>query len=91
MRLIDADALIDKIMQGEYNPHDATYYADLTDKFPTVDAVQAVRCKDCKWWDAKPDEYGHSECMNLEGAWPTGDWYCKDGEKIRSDTKEENQ
>ena len=24
--------------------------AELLDKMPTVDAVEVVRCKDCKWW-----------------------------------------
>ena len=51
-----------------------------------------VRCKDCKWWDKKPDSpYGychackhghHSEHWEI-GIYRTykGDWFCADGER----------
>lgn len=54
------------------------------DKQPTIDAVEVVRCKDCKYWsyDAPPGYYfcraerqnGHSINKDLMG-------YCSDGER----------
>ena len=58
MRLIDADALMDVIRQHEYRlatKQGAIDYGMFTlgiqqavDEQPTVDAVEVVRCKDCK-------------------------------------------
>ena len=50
MRLIDANALKDRIRQ---EPTDGMYTAEILeaiDEVPTVDAVEVVRCKDCKWY-----------------------------------------
>ena len=45
MRLIDADALIkEAYAEGAYGYVDAKQIADA----PTVDAVEVMRCKDCK-------------------------------------------
>ena len=45
MRLIDANALIKEAnADGAYGYVDAKQIAD----YPTVDAVEVVRCKDCK-------------------------------------------
>ena len=50
MRLIDADALIKETNEeGAYGYVDAKQIADA----PTVDAVEVVRCKDCKYYDGK--------------------------------------
>ena len=54
MRLIDADALGVGRCSRDVLPAD--YCAGwnglirLLEKFPTVDAVPVVRCKDCKWF-----------------------------------------
>ena len=54
MRLIDADALkeyfktIQKYHVGEYSEW---YLADVLEQQPTVDAVPAIRCKDCRYYD----------------------------------------
>ena len=46
-RLIDADVLIDEAnSDGAYGYVDAKQIADA----PTVDAVEVVRCKDCKYY-----------------------------------------
>ena len=53
MRLIDADALIkEACAEGAYGYVDAKQIADA----PTVDAVEVVRCKDCKYhyWEQEP-------------------------------------
>ena len=47
MRLIDADALIDSL-----NIRSVTYNCIINkciEDAPTIDAVEVVRCKDCKW------------------------------------------
>lgn len=49
MRLIDADALIDSL-----NIRSVTYNCIINkciDDAPTIDAVELVRCKDCKYQD----------------------------------------
>ena len=49
-RLIDADALIKEANEeGAYGYVDAKQIADA----PTVDAVEVVRCRDCKHYDGK--------------------------------------
>lgn len=42
MRLIDADACIDYIRTNNQHAWEALAYA------PTIDAIEIVRCKDCK-------------------------------------------
>lgn len=52
---------------------------------PKVDAVEVVRCKDCKWYSGIEDEEGnvYPTCEHPEegGGWTSGkDWFCADGE-----------
>lgn len=48
-RLIDANALMKENMYGNTAPVTHRTYAEmLIQKAPTVDAVEVVRCKDCK-------------------------------------------
>ena len=51
------------------------------DKFPTIDAVPAIRCRECKQGEVDdpdfPDEYFcHAGC-----GWNNGDFYCAYGER----------
>lgn len=48
MRLIDADELLNDLLFP--NPQFAKAFKQLINDTPTVDAVEVVRCKDCKWW-----------------------------------------
>lgn len=52
MRLIDADALRNEWLDkaGKFEPNDVL---DSIDYAPTIDAVEVVRCKDCKHRDAE--------------------------------------
>lgn len=64
---------------------------DLINSIPTVDAVEVVRCKDCKHWvtvvDHKKAEYGLCDAIKaLIGATPR-DGFCYKGE--RKETKNE--
>lgn len=67
MRLIDADAY-KKYLDDNWivANHDAI------DAQPTIDAVEVVRCKDCKWWEG---------CRMLDD----DDGYCSDGERKNDD------
>lgn len=52
MRLIDADKLhyIRKWF-GDSDKSEVVVFAKEIDKAPTVDAVQVIRCKECKYWE----------------------------------------
>ena len=82
MRLIDADALKENMFLHEA---DDTLYAEESyiDNMPTIDAVQVVRCKDCKWYKEGYDIDGKwfSRCngsVRTYGHTPQN-WYCADG------------
>lgn len=76
-RLIDANALLKKQEDfriigrnaGRMKQYLAYIVKKMVDEAPTIDAVEVVRCKDCKW-GATPygDEHdGWTECTNLCG------------------------
>lgn len=46
MRLIDADELIDRAYRERLDSRERI--AQLIESAPTIDAVQVVRCRDCK-------------------------------------------
>lgn len=55
------------------------------EKAPAVDAVEVVRCKDCKW--ALPNEASNDwvNCGNCFETAQRKDWYCADGERRGED------
>ena len=83
MRLIDADALIDKA-ETVLDEHKTIWFDAVSvnniHSAPTIDAVSVVRCKDCKWYS---DMWGcteHDEVYLVTNP----DDFCSIGE--RSDT-----
>ncbi len=55
--------------------------ADLADA-PTVDAVEVVRCRECKFgdWDSEPNDA--MVCMRTkDGFWRSGNDFCSFGEQ----------
>ena len=61
MRLIDADVLMNEAnSDGAYGYVDAKQISEV----PTIDAVEVVRCKDCKWLYGVMDDYC---CINHKG------------------------
>lgn len=80
MRLINADAFLEEArnkldMQDVYLP---IHIKELViDEMPTIDAVQVVRCKDCKYYDG---EYSYPMCWRWEETIEPED-YCSFGEK----------
>jgi hypothetical protein len=103
MRLIDADALIQKIAENVYPVQDFFNSRDYGMFFtggiekaicesPSVDAVQVVRCKDCRWWDKKDGaNYGYCHAAKhgyFSKHWEISiyrtykpDFFCADGER----------
>lgn len=74
MRLIDADALLEK-MKRTYRYFDIKFDVE---EAPTIDAVPVVRCKNCKQFL----EYTREYAQTVDGA--DGDCYIRlmnDGEK----------
>jgi len=79
MRLIDADALMDKHRKEERERYGGTFVVGdnrFMQRFmdaPTVDAVPVVRCKDCKWWDNDENSpYGY--CMAMKHGYNSANW-----------------
>lgn len=72
MRLIDADACIDYIRNNNQHAWEALAYA------PTIDAVEVVRCKDCKYRGI----IDYPVCCES-----TDEWFCAAGERKGGDTE----
>jgi len=84
-RLIDADAL-DYLTHRECIGHGEYYDMEIVtkvriDNAPTIDAVEVVRCKDCKHYDQAWDKRG--ACFNSKGVFGilNDDDYCSYGER----------
>lgn len=86
-RLIDANALMDYI--DKEHPYAGLPMAslvctkELLTYAPTVDAVEVVRCKDCKHF-VQGEPYDPCECMKWTTKWgvayTTPDGFCHHGE-----------
>ena len=90
-RLIDADKLIDFVDVGHLrHPGELCYsevdVANLLLHAPTVDAVEVLRCRDCKYWG---DEDGKLHNYLIDGrhtGWcPTENDFCSYGERKDGD------
>lgn len=78
-RLIDADKLEKQEYWGNERCFDYVDAEDI-DNAPTVDAVEVVRCKDCKhsWEDLGGLTCSHGVCVDCV---VLGDFYCANGER----------
>ena len=47
----------------------------------SIDAVEVVRCKDCKYWQDNNDSYPHEECRWGHGETPDANDFCSYGER----------
>lgn len=79
MRLIDGDKLERQEYWGNERCFDYVDAEDI-DNAPTVDAVEVVRCKDCKhsWEDLGGLTCSHGVCVDCV---VLGDFYCANGER----------
>lgn len=85
MRLIDADALVEKT-DDRYTLHEIGRrerddIVDAIEYAPTIDAVEVVRCGKCRHYQGNHDVPGCAPC----DFWGIGavmwDDYCKSGER----------
>lgn len=89
MRLIDADALCtlkfqEPICQHAYDTAYRVGWNDAVDKVgkyaPTIDAVEVVRCRECKWLMKWSD--GEQTCRRIGVGYIVGDEdYCSYGKR----------
>ena len=85
-RLIDANRALEIVHeQGIAHPnayHLTNYAMAILQEAPTVDAVEVVRCRNCKYgdWDSKPDDA--MVCMRTkDGFWRSGNDFCSFGKR----------
>lgn len=79
-KLIDANDLLNAI-RDDHNIN-GTNFARIRrhiESATTVDAVEVVRCKDCKYHE--DEEIGMVYCPNALGGWVGENWFCADGER----------
>ena len=96
-RLIDANAFIEALENADADVcetyHDSycdwgfsrKVIEDIVDSIPTVDAVEVVRCKDCK----RAENHGadHEIFCNLIAAYMGNDDFCSYGERKDNERK----
>lgn len=73
------------------------YAMQIISELPTVDAVEVVRCNECRYWDSD-GEHTYGYCMAMKHGyfsrnWEISirrkyrdDWYCADGERRTDET-----
>ena len=62
MRLIDADEAIIKFgFEWDDIPPTIEVFVRFLKKQPTVDAVEVLRCRDCKYWGDEAGKLQHSD------------------------------
>ena len=84
-RMIDANALLEKahwIIRSDGTRVFAIHAEDVDDA-PTVDAVEVVRCKDCKHWNEQDNIFSGCRCTCWKGIWDytKPDDFCSYGER----------
>jgi hypothetical protein len=83
MRLIDADRAMEIVRdQGIAHPnayHLTNYATLILREAPTVDAVEVVRCRKCKYHDEERIEMVY--CPNMIGGWVENEWFCANGKR----------
>ena len=84
MRLIDADALIDKTDDkyslGEIGRRERDDIVDALGFAPTIDTVEVVRCKDCIHYES---DGGALMVCRIDDMVVDDDDYCSYGEKVK--------
>ena len=85
-RFIDADRALEIVYErgiAHPNAYHLTNYAMLVlQEAPTVDTVEVVRCRNCKYgdWDSKSDDA--MVCMRTKDVfWRSGNDFCSYGER----------
>ena len=89
MRLIDADMADVVIIYDKSN--ELTQVSAIReyierqraflDKFPTIDAVPVVRCRECKQGEVDDQDFPDQYYCHAGCGWNNGDFYCSYGER----------
>ena len=79
MRLIDADIMMELVGRLPFrNNEDIKNFIEVQ---PTVDAVEVVRCENCRWGRKT---CGNVECqvdLNVPPEYHGYEWFCPNGER----------
>lgn len=85
MRLIDADALIQKRNHAEnYSPDMYVIGQGYVMFAPTIDAVPVVRCKECEDYNTTGCSKGFGWCESMDRG-VSDNFYCANGAKMESE------
>ena len=85
-RLIDANAYVDELkwLQEQVSSASAIEiqeYIDRTNRQPTVDAVEVVRCENCQYWNPRYETMGMCMKHNSIVTFTKPDFYCACGKE----------
>ena len=85
MRLIDADAILNKFEWKEDSPLYIRAIRAAIEAEPTIDAVQVARCKDCIYNPKKDEHTTQCPCSTTGDPFldwiPDDNWFCAEGER----------
>ena len=86
MRLIDADRAMEIVCnQGIAHPnayHLTNYAMLILQEAPTVDAVEVMRCKDCKYGEVDNADFHDQYLCHISGSdWNCGNHFCSYGKR----------
>ena len=93
-RLIDANALKERAIRmvtvNSLGNKQHCYFkavgTDEIDKAPTVDAVEVIRCKDCKYGEVDNADFHDQYLCHISGSdWNCGNHFCSYGERKDGD------
>ena len=87
MRLIDADALIPMMKYTTTDNEIGVFpirigfdaIRGVIDDAPTIDAVEVVRCKDCRWYQKGKNEVDSWQWCMVKHCDVSDDEYCSNG------------
>lgn len=63
---------------GYSDTYDKAYIIGTLEELPTIDAVEVVRCRECKWWE-RDAIFADGWCRGKRQGNP--EWFCADGER----------
>ena len=75
---------INAIMCEPMDAHYPSWYANRIKALPSADAIEVIRCKDCKYWHREIHngiEYFNFNSCDLNHYGDGHNFYCADGER----------
>lgn len=82
-RLIDANAFLNSWHDWLHDESDKRLFIHLVEDAPTIDAVEVVRCKDCKYAIVNENHIDKPLicCLTKMVGTTDEDWFCADGKR----------